>query len=117
METELDAFDNKMHPTKLVEKNWVDSYKLAQLIEQQNKRLTDQMKLTLFEGVNPLKLESAFAPARCHSSAGFKSPKGANTASRGSIMNANRQLTEQYSTVQGPLSSQRIDLSSMHEGV
>ena len=30
-----------MHPTKIVEKNWVDSYKLAQLIEQQEKWLDD----------------------------------------------------------------------------
>ena len=28
-ETEHNAFDNKMHPTKIVEKNWVDSYKLV----------------------------------------------------------------------------------------
>lgn len=34
VETEQEAFDNKMHPTKIVEKNWVDEYKLAQLIEQ-----------------------------------------------------------------------------------
>ena len=40
-ETEYNAFDNKMHPTKIVEKNWVDSYKLAQLIEQQEKWLDD----------------------------------------------------------------------------
>lgn len=33
IETEQEAFDNKMHPTKIVEKNWVDNYKLAQLIE------------------------------------------------------------------------------------
>ena len=39
METEQEAFDNKMHPTKIVEKNWVDNYKLAQLIEQQEKWL------------------------------------------------------------------------------
>ena len=29
METEQEAFANKMHPTKIVEKNWVDNYKLA----------------------------------------------------------------------------------------
>ena len=34
-ETETKEFDNKMHPTKIVEKNWVDSYKLVQLINQQ----------------------------------------------------------------------------------
>ena len=34
-ETEYNAFDNKMHPTKIVEKHWVDNYKLAQLIDQQ----------------------------------------------------------------------------------
>lgn len=39
IETEQEAFDNKMHPTKIVEKNWVDNYKLAQLIEQQEKWL------------------------------------------------------------------------------
>ena len=33
-ETEPNTFDNKMHPTKIVEKNWVDSYKLAKLISQ-----------------------------------------------------------------------------------
>ena len=38
-ETEHNAFDNKLHPTKIVEKNWVDSYKLAQLIDQQLKWL------------------------------------------------------------------------------
>lgn len=40
-ETEHNAFDNKMHPTKIVEQNWVDSYKLAQLIEQQEKWLDE----------------------------------------------------------------------------
>ena len=29
------AFDNKMHPTKMAEKNWIDPYKLSQLIAQQ----------------------------------------------------------------------------------
>jgi hypothetical protein len=65
-----------MHPTKIVEKNWVDSYKLAQLIEQQEKRLSDQLKLSIFEGVSKDKLESAFFIVRSNSSAGFKSPKG-----------------------------------------
>lgn len=27
------CFDNKMHPTKIAEKNWEHSYKLAQLIQ------------------------------------------------------------------------------------
>jgi len=65
-----------MHPTKIVEKNWVDSYKLAQLIEQQEKRLTDQLKLSLFEGVNREKLDLAFFIVRSNSSAGFKSSNG-----------------------------------------
>ena len=63
-ETEHNAFDNKMHPAKIAEKNWVDSYKLAQLIEQQEKWLDDTAKDKIFGGldaIKPMHLDSAFA--------------------------------------------------------
>ena len=82
VETEQEAFDNKMHPTKIVEKNWVDGYKLAQLIEQQEKWLGSPPTAStdprdLFGGVSHMQLDSAFAFIRCNSSTGLKSPIGA----------------------------------------
>ena len=53
-----------MHPAKIAEKNWVDSYKLAQLIEQQEKWLDDTAKDKIFGGldaIKPMHLDSAFA--------------------------------------------------------
>ena len=73
-ETEHNAFDNKMHPTKIVEQNWVDSYKLAQLIDQQEKWLDEGTSEELFGGLQSHQLDSAFAINRSQSSAGFKSP-------------------------------------------
>ena len=80
-ETEHNAFDNKMHPTKIVEQNWVDSYKLAQLIDQQEKWFDEATSQELFGGLHPHQLDAAFAINRCHSSAGFKSPTNAGGGS------------------------------------
>ena len=32
-----DWFDNKMHPTRIVERDWHNRYKLAQLIQKQER--------------------------------------------------------------------------------
>ena len=83
METEVnqDGFDTKMNPTKIAEKNWDHTYKLSQLIGQQEKMMDkDAFFLTMiisqFGGVSESQVQSAFEPAiRSKSStAGYRSP-------------------------------------------
>ena len=79
LETEQNAnyFDNKMHPTKIAEKNWEHSYKLAQLIQQQEKMIEkDTWMVEQFGGITNECLRSAFTMGlgRCKSSAGYRSP-------------------------------------------
>lgn len=104
-----------MHPIKILEKNWVDSYKFAKLLEQQERRLTEQHIGSLFGGVSEAKLGSAFSRIRCNSSAGYRSPKGgAASVTRGSVA---RSL-QMFNTMQGPQSSQHYmnDFNSTMEG-
>ena len=52
VETEVnqDGFDTKMNPTRIVEKNWDHSYKLSQLIDQQEKMMDqDAFFLTMIK--------------------------------------------------------------------
>lgn len=116
-ETEPNTFDNKMHPAKIVEKNWVDPYKLAKLIVQQEKRLQEQHINSIFEEVTQNKLDSAFAVIRCNSSVGYRSPKGGATASRCSVPRLASQQ-QMFNTMQGPHSSNlnMHDLNSTQEG-
>ena len=69
-----DYVRSRMNPTKIAEKNWEHSYKLRQLIKQQEKLIErDHVMVEQFGGINQRELHTAFMRNHRKSSTGIQS--------------------------------------------
>ena len=77
-ETEINPehVHSRMNPIQVVEKDWMHQYKLAQLIQQQDKMISnDSFMVEQFGGIQQSDLRTAFTFTREKSSLGCRSPQ------------------------------------------